>query len=196
VWATPATGCCHRQCDHTHCSLTAVCYRAGGGRVGDPEIPPDKTKCSFNRHCCCCLTAVCCRAGGGRVGDTGYFIEPTVFTDVKDDMRISREEIFGPVQCISKWSSIDEVGVAGTGMGGRGGGKRASCRCNASSSGAALMRWVWWGGGQCLLLLSSRVLQASASISAPLLACSPFAVGDMQHTHLIVLVCSSCCSAP
>jgi acyl-CoA reductase-like NAD-dependent aldehyde dehydrogenase len=45
------------------------------------------------------------------VGDRGYFIEPTVFTDVKDDMRIAREEIFGPVQCIMKWSSIDEVGA-------------------------------------------------------------------------------------
>src|SRR5262245_57508937 len=33
--------------------------------------------------------------GGGRVGDKGYFIEPTVFTDVKDEMKIAREEIFG-----------------------------------------------------------------------------------------------------
>jgi acyl-CoA reductase-like NAD-dependent aldehyde dehydrogenase len=36
-----------------------------------------------------------------------------VFTDVKDSMKISREEIFGPVQCISKWSSTDEVGFFG-----------------------------------------------------------------------------------
>lgn len=32
-----------------------------------------------------------------------------MFSDVKDSMKISREEIFGPVQCISKWSTMDEV---------------------------------------------------------------------------------------
>ncbi|XP_050399874.1 aldehyde dehydrogenase, mitochondrial [Patella vulgata] len=47
--------------------------------------------------------------GGKRVGDRGYFIEPTVFSDVKDNMVISQEEIFGPVMSISKFSSLDEV---------------------------------------------------------------------------------------
>lgn len=32
-------------------------------------------------------------AGGNRVGDKGYFIEPTVFADVRDNMRIAREEV-------------------------------------------------------------------------------------------------------
>ncbi|ELU18353.1 hypothetical protein CAPTEDRAFT_177698 [Capitella teleta] len=49
------------------------------------------------------------QAGGCRYGDKGYFIKPTVFSDVKDDMRIAREEIFGPVQSIIKFSSLDEV---------------------------------------------------------------------------------------
>lgn len=31
--------------------------------------------------------------GGERVGDKGYFIAPTVFADVKDDMTIAREEV-------------------------------------------------------------------------------------------------------
>ena len=31
--------------------------------------------------------------GGSKIGDKGYFIEPTVFADVKDNMRISREEV-------------------------------------------------------------------------------------------------------
>jgi len=48
-------------------------------------------------------------AGGSRVGNRGYFIEPTVFADVKDDMKIAREEIFGPVMSIMKFKSIDEV---------------------------------------------------------------------------------------
>lgn len=39
----------------------------------------------------------------------GYFVEPTVFADVTDTMRICREEIFGPVQCILKWSSVEDV---------------------------------------------------------------------------------------
>jgi aldehyde dehydrogenase (NAD+) len=47
--------------------------------------------------------------GGNRVGDQGYFIEPTVFTDVQDDMKIAREEIFGPVMTILKFKDIDEV---------------------------------------------------------------------------------------
>ena len=38
--------------------------------------------------------------GGKRHGNKGYFVEPTLFADVQDHMRIAREEIFGPVQCI------------------------------------------------------------------------------------------------
>jgi len=48
-------------------------------------------------------------AGGGKVGDKGYFIEPTVFADVKDDMRIAKEEIFGPVQQIMRFKDIDDL---------------------------------------------------------------------------------------
>jgi aldehyde dehydrogenase (NAD+) len=47
--------------------------------------------------------------GGGRVGDRGYFIEPTVFADVQDQMKIAQEEIFGPVMSIIKFKDIDEV---------------------------------------------------------------------------------------
>lgn len=48
-------------------------------------------------------------AGGNRHGETGYYVEPTVFADVQDDMDISREEIFGPVQSILKYSTTEEV---------------------------------------------------------------------------------------
>uniref|UniRef100_M4B4V2 Aldehyde dehydrogenase domain-containing protein n=1 Tax=Hyaloperonospora arabidopsidis (strain Emoy2) TaxID=559515 RepID=M4B4V2_HYAAE len=47
--------------------------------------------------------------GGKRWGDKGFFVEPTVFTDVTDDMAIAREEIFGPVMSILKFKTIDEV---------------------------------------------------------------------------------------
>ncbi|HET6248810.1 MAG TPA: aldehyde dehydrogenase family protein [Tepidisphaeraceae bacterium] len=49
------------------------------------------------------------RTGGGRVGKQGYFIEPTVFTDVKDDMKIAQEEIFGPVLSVIRFSDMNEV---------------------------------------------------------------------------------------
>jgi len=47
--------------------------------------------------------------GGNRVGNKGYFVEPTVFVDVKDDMKIAKEEIFGPVMSIMKFKNIDDV---------------------------------------------------------------------------------------
>jgi len=49
------------------------------------------------------------RAGGKKWGDKGYFIEPTVFSDVTDEMKICKEEIFGPVQIIQKFTTMDEV---------------------------------------------------------------------------------------
>ncbi|KAH3809559.1 hypothetical protein DPMN_137932 [Dreissena polymorpha] len=49
------------------------------------------------------------QCGGERQGDIGYFVKPTVFSDVTDDMRIAKEEIFGPVQSILKFKDIDEV---------------------------------------------------------------------------------------
>ncbi|XP_051854379.1 aldehyde dehydrogenase 1A1 [Antechinus flavipes] len=47
--------------------------------------------------------------GGGPWGERGFFIEPTVFSNVTDGMRIAKEEIFGPVQQIMKFKTIDEV---------------------------------------------------------------------------------------
>ncbi|MGH7170259.1 MAG: aldehyde dehydrogenase family protein, partial [Gemmataceae bacterium] len=47
--------------------------------------------------------------GGNRCGERGYFIEPTVFDDVKDDMKIAREEIFGPVISVFSWRDEDAI---------------------------------------------------------------------------------------
>lgn len=51
--------------------------------------------------------------GGNRLSKgayaNGYFIEPTVFTNVKRTMRIAREEIFGPVTCVIPFSTFDEA---------------------------------------------------------------------------------------
>ena len=52
-------------------------------------------------------------AGGRRLqsGDLakGYFVAPTVFADVRDDMRVAREEIFGPVACVLPFDSLEEA---------------------------------------------------------------------------------------
>ncbi|GIX05231.1 MAG: aldehyde dehydrogenase [Planctomycetaceae bacterium] len=50
-----------------------------------------------------------CLTGGKRHGRKGYFIEPTVFTEVTDDMPIARDEIFGPVMSILPFREVDEV---------------------------------------------------------------------------------------
>jgi phenylacetaldehyde dehydrogenase len=47
--------------------------------------------------------------GGGRFGDRGYFVEPTVITNATPDMKIVREEIFGPVVVASPFSDLDEI---------------------------------------------------------------------------------------
>jgi len=47
--------------------------------------------------------------GGERLGNKGYFVRPTIFADVKDDMIIARDEIFGPVVCVLKFSDVNDV---------------------------------------------------------------------------------------
>ncbi|GFQ79922.1 retinal dehydrogenase 2 [Trichonephila clavata] len=49
------------------------------------------------------------QCGGARHGSKGYFVQPTVFSDVKDNMRIAKEEIFGPVQQIFKFKTLEEA---------------------------------------------------------------------------------------
>jgi aldehyde dehydrogenase (NAD+) len=47
--------------------------------------------------------------GGSRWGNRGYYIEPTLFTGVTDDMAIAKDEIFGPVMSILKFKNLDEI---------------------------------------------------------------------------------------
>jgi aldehyde dehydrogenase (NAD+) len=50
--------------------------------------------------------AVC---GGSRAGNAGYFVEPTVFADVGEHMRIAQEEIFGPVVSVMRFSDEEQA---------------------------------------------------------------------------------------
>jgi betaine-aldehyde dehydrogenase len=62
--------------------------------------------------------------GGGRPSDpklaNGYFVEPSIYADCTPDMRIAREEIFGPVLAIFKWSDetamLDQVNAVEYGL--------------------------------------------------------------------------------
>jgi len=47
--------------------------------------------------------------GGGRWGDSGYFVEPTVLTHTSPDMKVVREEIFGPVLVAAPFQSLDDI---------------------------------------------------------------------------------------
>ncbi|PLR79801.1 aldehyde dehydrogenase [Bacillus canaveralius] len=47
--------------------------------------------------------------GGEPFEGNGFFIQPTIFTNVRNDMRVAQEEIFGPVTCIIKYTSIEEL---------------------------------------------------------------------------------------
>jgi aldehyde dehydrogenase (NAD+) len=48
-------------------------------------------------------------SGGRRHGAKGFFVEPTVFDNVKDEMTIAKDEIFGPVVGVLPFKSVDEV---------------------------------------------------------------------------------------
>jgi aldehyde dehydrogenase (NAD+) len=92
--------------------------RASKRRVGDPLDPrtdqgPQVSEAQLDRIMGYIesgkregATLAC---GGERVGDRGYFIQPTVFSDVQDEMKIAREEIFGPVMSIIAFKDTDEV---------------------------------------------------------------------------------------
>jgi aldehyde dehydrogenase (NAD+) len=47
--------------------------------------------------------------GGQRIGTKGFFVEPTIFDNVRDDMSIAKDEIFGPVVSVLPFKSLDEV---------------------------------------------------------------------------------------
>ncbi len=49
--------------------------------------------------------------GGGRPDgqDKGWYVQPTLFADVDNGMRIAREEIFGPVLCVIPYETVDDA---------------------------------------------------------------------------------------
>jgi aldehyde dehydrogenase (NAD+) len=92
--------------------------KAKGQKVGDPFDPQTTQGPQVSQEQCDRIMGYIdagkhegakLLTGGRRVGDKGYFIEPTVFDGVTDEMKIAREEIFGPVMNILKFKDVDEV---------------------------------------------------------------------------------------
>jgi aldehyde dehydrogenase (NAD+) len=92
--------------------------RANAIRMGDPLLPgtamgPVVSKVQMNRVLDYIDLGVREGAtlvtGGVRGGQEGYFVNPTVFANVGHDMRISQEEIFGPVATVIRFSDDDDA---------------------------------------------------------------------------------------
>ena len=93
-------------------------------------------------------------AAAGRPASTrGWYVEPTVFADVDNDMRVAREEIFGPVLCVIPATDDEEAiaiandsdyGLGGIGLDGR---RRAAgwpprARCARAAARSTARRWA------------------------------------------------------
>jgi phenylacetaldehyde dehydrogenase len=55
------------------------------------------------------IEGACAMTGGKQIGDKGYFVEPTVLINTTKNMKVVREEIFGPVVAAMPYSEIDEL---------------------------------------------------------------------------------------
>ncbi|KAL2127705.1 hypothetical protein VTI74DRAFT_10297 [Chaetomium olivicolor] len=98
--------------------IEAFKKRAQENKVGDPFHPetfqgPQVSKLQFDRIMGYIKSGkeqgATVVTGGERLGDKGYFIQPTIFADVKQDMKIMQEEIFGPVCAIAKFKTEEEA---------------------------------------------------------------------------------------
>jgi len=83
--------------------------------------------------------------GGKRYGEQGYFVEPTVLVDVKQDMQVVQEEIFGPVLVAQPFKDIEDVlSKANDSIYGLGGGIWTNDLSKAHRIAAALHTGTVW----------------------------------------------------
>ncbi len=99
-----------------------VAERAGSVRMGDPlHAETEMGPVAFSEHRDTVESYISVGhedgatllAGGGRPTQpelaSGFFVEPTLFGDVRNDMRLAREEVFGPVAAAIRFSSDEEA---------------------------------------------------------------------------------------
>ncbi|TLS26719.1 hypothetical protein PpBr36_04368 [Pyricularia pennisetigena] len=98
--------------------VAAFKERAQKNKVGDPFKEdtfqgPQVSELQFNRIMDYIKSGkeegATVETGGERHGDKGYFIQPTIFTNVRPEMKIMKEEIFGPVVAMAKFKTEEEV---------------------------------------------------------------------------------------
>ncbi|MBS3847554.1 aldehyde dehydrogenase family protein [Devosia sp. BSSL-BM10] len=100
--------------------VDALCERTKNLRVGDalakdteigPVVDPGQLKQDMDYIEIGQSEGATLRVGGNRVNAAteGYFLQPALFTDATNDMRISREEIFGPVASVIRAKDYDEA---------------------------------------------------------------------------------------
>lgn len=98
--------------------VAAFKARAEKNKVGDPFSEetfqgPQVSKVQFDRIMGYIESGkndgATVETGGNRLGDKGYFIEPTIFTNVTPEMKIMHEEIFGPVCAIAKFKTEEDA---------------------------------------------------------------------------------------
>lgn len=98
--------------------VSKVVERAKSRKLGDPLDPsttqgPQVDQAQFDKILGYIekgkAAGAACVTGGNRFGEKGFFIEPTVFDNVSDDMEIATNEIFGPVMSVLPFESVDEV---------------------------------------------------------------------------------------
>ena len=87
--------------------------KIGSGFDAASELGPLVSKRHFDRVMSCIDNArsegATLLTGGKRARDAGYFVQPTVFVDVKPGMRIVREEVFGPVLAATAFDDVEEA---------------------------------------------------------------------------------------
>ncbi|TLD24152.1 hypothetical protein PspLS_06507 [Pyricularia sp. CBS 133598] len=98
--------------------VAAFKERAQKNKVGDPFKEdtfqgPQVSELQFNRIMDYIKSGkeegATVETGGERHGDKGYFIQPTIFSNVRPEMKIMKEEIFGPVVAMAKFKTEEEV---------------------------------------------------------------------------------------
>ncbi|MDQ1719063.1 MAG: hypothetical protein QOE89_3016, partial [Pseudonocardiales bacterium] len=100
--------------------IDALLEVVSGLRIGDPhDEATDLGPLSFRAHYDRVLDYIArgsnegatLLSGGGRPAefDRGFYVAPTIFSDVADDMTVAREEIFGPVMSVLSWTDPEDV---------------------------------------------------------------------------------------
>jgi aldehyde dehydrogenase (NAD+) len=139
----------------------AATVRVGDPRSEDTAVGPVVSKLQFDRvegyiEKGVAEGAQLIAGGAGRPTglDKGYFVRPTIFSNVRNDMTIAREEIFGPVLCILPYRTEDEAVTI------------------ANDTPYGLAAYVWSGDNARARRVGSRIRAGQVALNG--------ASGDMQ----------------